>query len=258
MKDITNSVMKDIAYDKTAEFEKTHFWFLGRKEICLSLLDKALRNKSIDKILDYGCGTGEFLEELQRIYKNKEVYGADISEKSFEYCHRRGLNNIINLNEVELQDNHFDLISCLDVLEHIEEDSEFLLKIKNLLRKNGIFLVTVPAYNFLWSGEDYVSCHIRRYNRKVLKKKLIEAGFNVIKISYFNNFLFIPLVLVLIAKRIFHPRTMYESNLYEMNKFLNKMLAKLFASEKQFLKYISFPFGASIIAIVQKSDGTKR
>ena len=192
--------MKDVAYEKTAEFEDVHFWFIGREKICFNLIDSIIYNSSIQRILDYGCGTGNLLKKLQKTYQEKVIYGADISDKALEYCQRKGISNIFNLRETEPQITCFDLVICLDVLEHVDEDVELLIRIKELLRDGGKLLITVPAYEFLWSGEDYVSEHVRRYTRKMLREKLSEAGFHTNKISYFNTLLFLPLVSVLLAK----------------------------------------------------------
>lgn len=244
--------MKDVAYEKMAEFEDSHFWFVGREQICLSLIDSIMHN-SAERILDYGCGTGKLLERLQKTYKEKEIYGADISDKALDYCRKRGASNVFNLKKAEHQANYFDLVTCLDVLEHVREDVDLLIQIRKLIRNEGRLLITVPAYEFLWSGEDYVSSHIRRYTRRMLKRKLSQAGFHISKISYFNTFLFLPLVFVLLTKRIFRPKTMYASDVQDVNSFVNKVFTKIFASERWFLKYISLPFGASIIAIAKKA-----
>lgn len=245
--------MKNVAYELQAEFEDSHFWFVGREEICLSLIDTIMHN-SIKRILDYGCGTGQLLEKLQKTYKEKEIYGIDISDKALDYCRRKGLSNVFNLKEVEPQANFFDLVICLDVLEHVRQDVKLLIQIRKLLRNGGQVLITVPAYEFLWSGEDYVSSHVRRYTRRILHDKIIQARFQISKISYFNTFLFLPLLFVLLGKRVFYPKTMYTSDVQHVNSFVSKVLTILFASERLFLKYASFPFGASIIAIARKVE----
>lgn len=244
--------MQEIAYEKNAEFEDHHFWFVGRRQISLDVIKNIMHDASIGKILDYGCGTGGLLQELQKIYKGKEIYGADVSDIALAYCRKRRLSNILDLKNTELPANSFDLIICQDVLEHVQNDVEYLAQIKDLLRKEGRLLVTVPAHEFLWSGEDYVSKHFRRYTRRQLRLIFNKAGFQVIKLSYFNSLLFIPLAITRLIKRIFFPKTMYMSDLEEMNPSINKFLSNIFALEKWFLRYVSFPFGASIIAVVKK------
>ena len=245
--------MQPVAYDKMIEFEDSHFWFIARERICLDLID-GIMNESVKRILDYGCGTGKIAYLLQERYKDKEIYGADISDVAVDYCRKRGLSNVFHLREEKLPENTFGLIVCLDVLEHIQEDVELLNQIKNLLSAGGRIFMAVPSYEFLWSGEDYVSNHARRYTRRQLKKKITQAGFKISKISYFNTFLFVPIVLVLLAKRLFLPKSMYESDVKEVPRFLNILLTKIFVSERWFLKRASFPYGASLLVIAQKED----
>ena len=243
--------MKKIAYKKMFEFEDKHFWFVAREKICQSLIDDIIYNSSVGRILDYGCGTGKLVEKLQKLYQNKEIYGVDIFNKVLSIAQKRKIANIIDLKKRHPPKNYFDLILCLDVLEHVKDDLALLRHLKTLLRKNGKLLLTVPAYNFLWSGEDYVSNHIRRYTRVKLKKKISQSGFRIKKISYFNTFLFFPLIAVLLTKRIFQPRTMYLSDIQNIPESLNKILTRIFVSEKYFLKFASFPFGASIIVVAE-------
>ncbi len=243
--------MKEVAYKKMDEYANRYFWYVGREKIILSLVDTII-DDSVDRIIDYGCGTGELINKLNNIYKNVEVFGADISEKALFYCRDNGINNVLNLNIEKPKKNYYDVVLCLDVIEHIENDTDFLNKVYDLLRIGGKLVLTVPAYNFLWSGEDYISNHIRRYTKGEIKNKIIQAGYKIVKISYFNIFLFIPLVCVLLFKRIFYPKTMYESDLQDINKLTNQILTYIFSSERWLLKLISFPFGASIIAIVKK------
>jgi len=243
--------MQEVAYKKMDEFSDNHFWYVGRNNIILSLID-IIMNDSVERILDYGCGTGELLNNLNIIYPSKEIYGADISELAIDYCSSRGLDTVINLNIDEPKENYYDLVMCLDVIEHISDDVEFLCKMHKLLRSGGKLLITVPAYDILWSGEDYVSKHFRRYTRKILKNKINNAGFRINKISYYNFLLFFPLVIVLVVKRIFRPRSMYESDIVDMNKLTNRILTWIFSSEKWLLRFMTFPFGASIICIAKK------
>ena len=246
--------MKDIAYEKMVEFDSNHFWYIGREEIVLSFISNNM-NDSIERILDYGCGAGRLVGELQKKYNDKEIVGADSSDKSLGYCRDRGILKLVDLKKRNNFHNDVDMIVCLDVLEHIEDDEELLIKIKTMLRagkEKGLLLITVPAYDFLWSGEDYVSRHFRRYTKRVLYNKLLKVGFEVRRISYFNTLLLLPYVFLLVGKRILLPKTMYQSDFKNVNKYLNKFLAKIFSLEKLFLNNISFPFGASIVVVAKK------
>jgi hypothetical protein len=72
-----------------------------------------------------------------------------------------------------------------DVLEHIENDSEFLHRLYGQLLPKGYLYVTVPAYNFLWSIDDDYAQHYRRYTVRTLTKRLESVGFTVRYCSYF-------------------------------------------------------------------------
>jgi len=244
--------MEDVQYDKIAQNEQTHFWFIARKKIILSIIQR-LDSHSFARILDYGCGSGNLLITMQKNYPDKEIYGADISQKALDYCKRRGAKNLIQLNNGEPETNHFDLVTCLDVIEHIDDDLAFLMHIRQLIRDHGTLILTVPAYEFLWSGNDYVSRHKRRYTRSKLKSLLQRAGFHLKKISYFNTFLFLPIFCIVMFNRLFFPKSMYVSNVKDVQPWINQWLIHLFASEKWVLKYGSFPFGVSIIAVVTKT-----
>jgi hypothetical protein len=137
----------------------------------------------------------------------------------------------------------------LDVIEHIDDDISALVSIKSMLSKGGFAVITVPAYKFLWSPFDDMNHHRRRYNLSMLEEKLISAGFIIKKISYFNFFLF-PLALI---SKLFN-RISNRSGISDLDVppiFINKLMAKIFQTEQIFLKKINFPFGVSIIAIVE-------
>jgi hypothetical protein len=104
------------------------------------------------------------------------------------------------------------------------------------LRPLGTLIATVPAYEFLWSGEDYVSEHLRRYTRKRLTRTLRSAGFENIWCSYYNTFLFPVVLLVTLGKRLFFPREMYCSNIKPLSEWQNELLYKVFAFERHFFE----------------------
>ena len=97
------------------------------------------------------------------------------------------------LQEFSFQDQ-YDLVTNFDVLEHIADDAGFLRDLHRVLRDNGHVLVTVPAYQFLWSDLDRLLYHVRRYNKRDLVRCFEEADFTVRVASYFNSFLAVPFI----------------------------------------------------------------
>lgn len=147
-------------------------------------------------------------------------------------------------------DEKFDLICLFDVLEHVDDDQTSINNIKKLLKTDGILLITVPAYQWLYGSHDKLLHHKRRYQLNQLEDILIE--FKTLKKSYFNTFLF-PLVTLsrIIDKMIVNKKA---SLGYDIpNKVINTIFYNIFKSEKKFLSKINFTFGSSILFIVRNN-----
>jgi 2-polyprenyl-3-methyl-5-hydroxy-6-metoxy-1,4-benzoquinol methylase len=235
-------------YKKFYDVETKHWWFSARRKIVLDTVKNVIKLNKKSLVLDYGCGTGGILDLMSESYT---AYGADMSGLAIEFCKKRDLKNIMSISDVLSNDefkNKFDMITVLDVIEHIEDDLDALNSVRSLLKEDGYLFVTVPAYQFLYGPYDVLTQHKRRYSKKRLKKVLIDANFEIEKISYFNTFLS-PL---LIISRLISSKTGSDNDTDIPNKILNSILKKIFEIEKYFLRYISFPFGISIMCIAKK------
>lgn len=243
-----DEILDEILYGKFYEIETYHWWFSARREIIFDFIQKNKIIKPDSNILDYGCGTGGIIDILKKNYIN--VYGTDFSEVALNFCRKRNFDNIFSLESIFQKEfhNYFDLITILDVIEHIANDTEILEKLKLLLKKDGYILITVPAYQFLFGPYDILTQHKRRYIKKSLIKIVKKAEYDIVKISYFNIFLS-PLM---ILSRILSSFTGWNKDTNIPNKILNKILYNIFKIEKYFLRYISFPFGISIICLAKK------
>jgi len=241
--------MKIQAYESMAELDTKHFWYVSRLQIINSLIYK-ISNQGVHKVLDFGCGSGYISKGLQDRFPNLKITSADHNEIALKSVKSKGISDVLDLRVQALQESSYDIILCLDVLEHLENDQACLVKLKKSLKKNGKIIVTVPAFEFLWSGEDYVSNHLRRYNKKKLNNLIQKSGFRVEYISYFNFFLFLPILFVLFKNRILFPKSMYESNVKVYPDFLNLLFTKIFSFEEKFIGRIKFPIGFSLVAII--------
>ena len=251
--------MKKEIYLLTYESEEKYWWYVARRKIILDQLQSLINNTKgrTPSLLDIGCGTGK---NLSSFLKFSEAYGVDSSMEAIQFCLKRGLTNIAlqDLSKDQLSENpfgkKFDFITMLDVIEHIEDDVQYLSTISNWLTEGGLLFLTVPAYQWLWSGEDYVSHHVRRYSRKLLQETVQKAGFVIEKISYFNTFLFPAQVLVILIKRLFSSKSKMQTNLHEMPEFINSILHKILSAESPLLKQMDLPFGGSILCICRKIE----
>jgi hypothetical protein len=113
----------------------------------------------------------------------------------------------------------------------------------------------VPAYNWLWSGHDDDNLHLRRYTKKMLIARLIEAGFRIERSTYFCTYLFGLIAAVRIfgniAGRVFGPRK-EGADFRIPGRVLNNILQKIFSAESGWLKRHNFPFGSSLLTVCRK------
>ena len=225
--------------DKYKAVEENHPWFKARRKLFRSIIpnDKELR------ILDFGCGSGQFLISLcNEGYKNLFGIEPNISKKVIS------INNVdISINKKLDKNNKYDVVLMMDVLEHIEDDLGIILKIVSQLNNGGMLLISVPAYNLLWSEHDTKNMHFRRYNRKTLSYILKQTDLNIKWISNWNFFMF-PLIAI---NRLC--RNKFKQEIEIPHEIISFILYKLLCLENILLKKIGLPFGVSIIACAEKN-----
>ena len=238
-------------YEYFNAIEERHWWFQARKEIVLRLIDQHYEKGKKLEVLDIGCGTGMTLKALE---KYGEVWGLDKNIKAIEYSKKKAPEAQVMQGSFPAQvpAKQFDIITVLDVIEHIEEDGRALQKLAQTLKPNGIAVITAPAYKLHWTGHDDMNEHKRRYTAPELKQKLRDAGLEIKKISYYNTLLFFPIAAAKIMSRVFSPHAKSHFTAAPPPAFLNLPLKAIFAFEKYLLPHINFPFGISIIAVATR------
>ena len=244
--------MEATVYEQFAHLEEGHFWFKGRRAIFFDLIERSLNGRRDLQILEVGCGAGGMLAPLSRF---GHVHGVDIAHDYMQHCKRRGYKRVVTGSGYDLPfaDNSFDLVALFDVIEHIEDDHRVLSETKRILKPDGQVFISVPAYQFLWSQNDRVAQHLRRYTSGRLSRVLANAGLEPRKLTYFNTFLFpliLPAVLVLKLKEMVFGLPDSQTNLsHDFKEPVNSMFAWLMGAERYLLRHMEFPFGHSLIAI---------
>lgn len=241
---------------KFFEVETTHWWWTGRKKIVSELLSYYLNGKT-NVILDGGCGTGAGIIYLGAF---GTIYGVDLSPVAIQFCKKRGLKNVMigNILKLPFENNKFDLVCLMDVIEHIKEDKAAIKEAYRVLKPGGYLLMTMPALPFIYSNHDKKQGHFKRYTKRTLFNLFNNTAFKEIKISYFNIFLSPPIIFIRLISRLGGPFTKladYDSKLnYDIikHKNINFLLTSILSSETIILSKYNIPFGISFLTLHKK------
>ncbi len=239
--------MEKSIYLKQIDNESKHWWFKARREI-LNIQIKKYSTKKKMSILDFGSGSGTNIHMLSK-YGEVDVYEKD--NKTSNFLKKKFNKNGIKIIKKCFSKKKYDLILAADVIEHIKNDKQIVKSLNKILKKNGLIIVTVPAYQFLFSKKDKALKHFRRYNITNLKK-LFSSNFKTLKLSYYNFFLFAPIALAIIFFKLINHQFINKTE-KKPNSILNYIFYSLFKLEKFILKYFNFPFGISIISVFKKN-----
>lgn len=220
----------------------------------ISLLKRYLpQNNRKKKILDAGCGTGGFLNKIKNNY---EIYGFDINHEAVKFAKKRGLKNIKigSLSKIPYKKNTFDAVVCIDVLYHqdVLNDVAAIKELARVLKKDGLLIIKVPAYDWLRGKHDKIVKTKHRYTKEELTEKILSSKLRLIKSTYLNSLLF-PLILI---KRFLNNLSAEEpkSDVEKINPYLNGILVCISKIEDKITEYIDLPFGLTIFAVAVKSS----
>lgn len=182
--------------DKIHEHEDNSWWYKYRRSLLENIIEKYF-DKDKD-IIDIGGGNGFLASGLQK--RGFKVNILEPSLASCQYARERGVKNIYcgMIDETSIRDNSLPQVLLCDVLEHIKDDKEFFNLIGKKLLPGGKLLVTVPAFQNLWSSEDSASGHYRRYTLEEVYELVQNStgGLKILYANYFFGFLYFPVLMV--------------------------------------------------------------
>lgn len=244
--------------------EDKHWWFATRTRALYGVLDPILPPfREGRRVLDVGCGAGNMFHHLARY---GEVEGIDNNPKPLAVARARGYQVVEGRGEsMPFEANCFDLVAALDVVEHVPDDLVMLRECWRVCKPGGFFVTTVPAFQWLWSHNDEINQHQRRYSKRQLGERLEQAGF-VIRRMTFSYFSVFPMAAALILLRrsmnkkpaLAAPTTdqdAYQVEMEPVSPWLNALLNGVGGMEAWFLRWVNLPFGTTIIALAQKPAG---
>lgn len=246
--------MEQNFYKTFFEIEKKHWLMRGRRNNILDVLKKYTGIPHLVKILDFGCASGVFPDQLAKV--GYDVIGLDASEEAIKLGHQEGIHNIavISGTYINFPDNHFDVVLLLDVLEHLEDPSWALKEVERVVKSDGIVIITVPAFPFLWGVMDEVAHHFRRYTTSTLLGTVAgSTRLSVIRKTHYNTFLFPPIALIRLASKWLNIKGR-ESDFDLNNPFLDRIFYKIINFERLLLRHLNFPFGVAILSVFRKPN----
>jgi ubiquinone/menaquinone biosynthesis C-methylase UbiE len=241
-------------YERMYRFEDRYWWFIARRNLIATLIKTHYGENAGLRILDVGCGTGAMLDELASF---GSVTGADFAPEALAFCRARGDHYPLARADIRclpFADNSFDVITAMDIIEHIDNDKAALMELHRVLKPGGRVFATVPAFQSLWSEHDEALHHYRRYTAPQFKDLFQRVGFTVGKMSYTITSLF-PLIWTYrqISKRLpKRPDREKKADLVEFSKGVNAALLALCKLETKVVNKAHLPFGVSVACVAQK------
>jgi SAM-dependent methyltransferase len=234
---------------QTHRAEDVHWWYRGRRTVLEGAIAK-LGLPASARILDAGCGSGRNMLELAHL---GTVTGIELSDTSVALARERGVGEVLagSVLEMPFPDDSFDLAVSLDVIEHLEDDLAALRELRRVLAPGGTLLVTVPAYQWLWSGHDEINHHHRRYTRRSLQRVAEQAGWSQVRTTYFNSLLLPAAIVLRVLDRVNRGRTTESSlDLWVPPGFVNWLLERPLALEAALIaRGGRIPAGLSLMAV---------
>ncbi len=234
-------------YDRMAQHDATHWWYVARRRILAGLIADRIRPAKNARILEVGCGTGHNFDMLGQF---GTVDAIEIDDGARAVAETRLGRPILTAPLPALtgiSDGAYDMIALLDVLEHIDDDHASLASLRRKLKPGGKILLTVPANPWMWSAHDRAHHHHRRYTKAGLAQVARNAGLKIELISPFNSLLFPVAAAARLVGKLIGKST---SDDQMPSAPVNAMLTRIFGLERHLVGRLPLPAGVSIVAIL--------
>ncbi len=240
--------------------EDKHWWFAGRTWALRNMLDRVVRPDGTKRVLDVGCGAGNMFHHLVHY---GPVVGLDNNPRPLAVARQRGYTVYAGVaDRLPFGDDSFEVVSLLDTVEHCDDDMAVLRECYRVCAPGGHLVLTVPAFMALWSYNDVLNAHRRRYTAGELCDKLRRVGFRIRRRSYNNFALFPPAAALVLWRRLARKKVelgsphfddeSYQVEMEPAPPLLNAILTAITWAEAQVMRWLSLPLGTSILCVAGK------
>jgi SAM-dependent methyltransferase len=241
--------------------EDSHWWFASRTRALNAIMGRILPQTPDFRLLDIGCGAGNMIHHLSHYGR---VKGLEIDPRPVKKAHERGydVDQFDATQPMPFDDDTFNAVTILDVIEHNEDDMAILRDSFRILKPGGHVIITVPAFMWLWTHNDDLNAHVRRYTAGELNQKLIQTGFKIRRISYNNFFVFPLAATLLLLRRSADTKQELASHHLDEGEYqvemepasapVNAVLTLVGQVEATLIRYVNLPVGTSLIAVGEK------
>jgi SAM-dependent methyltransferase len=236
-------------YLRMFEAEERQWWYAGMRAIALALLAGRLSPDPVRRVLDAGSGTGVNLLALASYGR---TVGVELSEDALALARRRGVESVrASVLSLPFADGVFGLVTSFDVLYHrwVPDDSAAVREMARVLQPGGLLLVRVPALRMLWGAHDEAVHSRHRYTLEEVGALLRNTGFEVVRATYANCFLF---PVILLRRTLDRLTGRHGSDVAFLPAPLEALFRWLLLLEARLVRRLSLPLGASVLVLARK------
>lgn len=243
----------DIKEEQQLDIDPAKHWYYISKGAAVR---KMLCAKQFISVLDVGAGSGIFSKQLLENDLASRATCIDI-----EYSEDRDIkyqDKTVKFRQTIPQTEKYDLLLMMDVLEHVDDDLHLLNHYKENIENDGYLLITVPAFQFLWSEHDDFLEHRRRYTKSKLIEVVEKAGLSVVNVRYFFGILFPLVALIRITNRLTSraSKEAPKSSLKSNGKIVSSALLMIHKIETKIILPWNTIAGLSVICLCKKTQQT--
>jgi SAM-dependent methyltransferase len=246
--DTSSGVFDDQQAATLLDSDQSHWWFRAKAGFVTAAIDRHVsQTQRGGWLVDLGAGAGGVTAGLGWSPLGKVTVDG-FAPMVAEGTRRHKLRGVVGtVLQVPLNSGSADVVTLLDVIEHVPEPEIVLTEARRVLKNDGVLVVTVPGHQRLWSGADELLGHVKRYNRALLRSELTRSGFHVVECSHIFSWLVPPVW----AQRRFTHDKQRQLGLEASSPTLDKVAATLCAVERRLTSKASLPFGTSVLAVAR-------